>query len=168
MVRKRPLGVKLMAGVLFTEAAVLLASSGAAYIWPTQSHNAVASMLEHLPYFRNLEIADGGLTSSLPAIIAFVLGFWAALKGIALWLMKGWVRMLILIDLAGRFGDMFLFVGFSNPKEIMALASDPDFVIALAVNIVVLFYLFDPEVAKLFEPDDRGPRKLGAGWSVTD
>jgi hypothetical protein len=90
-------------------------------------------------------------------VVAASVGAWALIKGLAVWFMQSWVRILIMLDLTGRFGDFFLVAALQDRKWLDSLVSNPDFVIGFLVNLCILIYLSDTGVKEAFE--QRSTRK---------
>ncbi len=67
--------------------------------------------------------------------------------------MWGWVRTLILIDLALWISDLFMFGALSDRVTLSRVLANPDFLINLTVNLMVLIYLMDPGVRKAYGGD---------------
>lgn len=145
--KPRPLGIKIIAGILFVESAILLSSALASYLLSPSQIAYVGQFFGSIPYFNKLPIA----TDTPSMILAALLGLWAGIKGIGIWFMWGWVRMLILLDLAGRLGDFILAATMMDHKELIALTHSPDFVGSFLLNLAVLLYLADSGVEEEFE-----------------
>jgi hypothetical protein len=145
--KPRPLGIKIIAGIFFLESAILLSSALASYLLSPSQVAYVGQFFGSIPYFNRLPIA-----TDMPSMIfAALLGIWAGTKGLGIWFMWGWVRMLILLDLAGRFGDFMLAASMMDHKQLNALTHNPDFVGSLLLNLAVLLYLADSGVEEEFE-----------------
>jgi len=144
---QRPLGVKIIAGVLFLESAILLLSALVSY-YPSAAQLArLEDFCGTIPYFNRLPLAHD--TPSLVFVVLF--GLWTGLKGMGIWLMWSWVRILILLDLAGRFGDFLLAASMIDHKELDGLLHNPDFIVGFILNLLVLIYLADSGVERGFD-----------------
>src|SRR5579863_130143 len=146
MKKKPELGVKIVAAVQFFTAAMMIAFALACYSLPEGDARRVQQFLEGLPYFRNLPLNYDPWT----AFVDLLLGLWGLLKGIGIWRMWSWVRTLILIDLAIWLGDLLMFGALSDRSTLMRSVSNPDFLINLAINLIVLMYFIDPSVKEAF------------------
>jgi hypothetical protein len=147
MTKERPLGIRVIAMILLLNGAILISFTLAFYVFPEQTFKQLQSLVRGIPYFRNLPLDSDPWT----IVSDFALGAWAVLKGIGIWRMWSWVRILIIIDLLGRAGDLLFFGAFSNQATLLHLLSNPDISINLAVNFLVLLYLLDPRVKEAFE-----------------
>ncbi len=143
----RPTGIKVIASILFLDALILLTSAVAAYFLPLQVVQQINQFFATIPYFKRLPLAiDPWLM-----VVAASLGAWSLTKGLAVWFMQSWVRILIMLDLAGRFGDFFLVATLQDRKWLDSLVSNPDFVIGFLINLCILIYLSDAGVKEAFE-----------------
>ena len=59
MDKRRPLGVKIIAGILFLDALILFSSAAASLLLPHQAVMQIEQFLYGIPYFRQLPIGDG-------------------------------------------------------------------------------------------------------------
>jgi hypothetical protein len=144
----RPLGVKIIAVILFFESAVLFISAAAVCLWPNQSSSAVEPFVNRIPYFKNLPMADGRSMLVLTITLAFAV--FATVKGLGIWFMQQWARWLILIDLTCRFGNLLWVAFLLDRRELIALVSNSDFSIGFVINLFVLILLLDPNTASAF------------------
>lgn len=149
MKKKLELGVKIVAGMQFFTAAMMIAFALACYSLPEGDARRVQVFLEGLPYFRNLPLNYDPWT----AFVDLLLGLWGVLKAIGIWRMWSWVRTLILIDLAVWLGDLFMFGALSDRSTLMRCAANPDFLINITINLIVLMYFVDPSVKEAFSSD---------------
>jgi len=146
MKKKPELGVKIVAAMQLFTAAMMIAFALACYSLPEGDARRVQHFLEGLPYFRNLPLNYDPWT----AFVDLSLGLWEVLKGFGIWRMWSWVRTLILIDLAIWLGDLFMFGALSDRSTLMRFVSNPDFLINLTINLIVLMYFTDPSVKEAF------------------
>jgi hypothetical protein len=145
--RSRPLGIRVIAVILFLESAILLLSAFASLWLSGAQVEQIEAFFGTIPYFKRLPLAN-----DTPSIVfAGLWGTWAALKGLGIWFMWSWVRILILLDLAGRFGDFILATAIMDHKQQSELLHNPDFVVGFVVNLLVLLYLADSGVEREFE-----------------
>ncbi len=80
-----------------------------------------------------------------------MLGLWGVLKGVGIWRMWRWVRTLVIIDLVFRIGGLGMFGALSDRATLTRFLSNPDFLINLIINLVVLIYLVDPSVKEAYD-----------------
>jgi hypothetical protein len=145
--RSKPqLKIKIIAAIQFATAGTMILFSLACYSLPESEARQVQEFFSALPYFRNLPLHFDPWT----AFVDLVLGFWGILKGIGILRMWGWVRTLILIDLAIWAGDLFMFGAISDGVTSNHLLASPDVLTNLTVNLFVLAYLMDPTVKESF------------------
>ena len=118
----RPTGIKVIASILFLDALILLTSAVAAYCLPSQVVQQINQFFATIPYFKRLPLAiDPWLM-----VVAASLGAWSLIKGLAVWFMQSWVRILIMLDLAGRFGELsFSVAALQDRKWLDSLVSNP-------------------------------------------
>ena len=148
--KKRPHpGLKIIAAVLFANSAILISYSVACFSLPEQEARRVQEFFRSLAYFRNLPLDFDPWT----AFVDFLLGLWGVLKGIGIWCTWRWVRMLVIIDLVFRMGDLVMFGALSDRATLTRFLSNPDFLINFMINLWVLIYLADPSVEKAFDRD---------------
>jgi len=145
--KEHPVGVKVVAGVLFIEAAILFTSAAAACVLSPQHASAYQFFLGRIPFLGKGPLA----VDAWMMIVALVVGMWQLAKGLGIWFMKQWARMLIIIDLLCRFSGFPLAVALLNRKDIGALASNPDFVIGFLTNLLALVVLSESSTARAFE-----------------
>jgi hypothetical protein len=150
--KKRPqLGLKIIAAILLVNSAILISFSVACFALPEQEAKRVLGFFSSLPYFRNLPLEFDPWT----AFVDLFLGLWGVLKGIGIWRMWRWVRMLVIIDLVFRMGDLVMFGALSDRATLIRFLSNPDFLINFAINLLVLLYLVDPGVKEAYERDQE-------------
>lgn len=147
MNEKRPTGIKIIAAILFADALILLTSAVATYSLSPKLVRQVNQFFSTIPYFKKLPLA----IDPWSMVVAAFLGVWAATKGLAVWFMQSWVRVLIVIDLTCRFGDFLLLAGLQDRKWLDSLVSNPDFIFAFVINLCILIYLSDASVKECFE-----------------
>jgi hypothetical protein len=145
--RARPLGIKIIAGVLFCECVLLLVSVFVAYLLPDGKSQSVQIFLASIPYFKSMPIANRGPF----AIAALAFATFAGIRGLGIWFMRPWARLLIMLDLTGRFTDTLLLMFLLDRARIHTILNDHDFVIGFLVNLCVLVILLDPNTARAFE-----------------
>ena len=149
----RPTGIKVIASILFLDALILLTSAVAAYSLPPQVVQEINQFFATIPFFKRLPLA----TDPWLMVVAASVGAWALIKGLAVWFMQSWVRILIMLDLTGRFGDFFLVAALQDRKWLDSFVANPDLVIGFLVNLCILIYLSDEGVKEAFE--QRSTRK---------
>jgi len=148
---ERPLGVKVVSGILFADAAFLLSSVAAAAFLTDESSMKYQGFLSSIPYFRNNPLA---ITKPL-IYVALAFAAWELAKGLGIWFMRQWARVLIIIDLLSRFGSLFMAVPIVSRKQFSSLASNADFVIGVVINLAALLLLMDSTTAQAFESRDH-------------
>ena len=141
------MGIKIIAGILFCECVLLLVSIFVAYLLPDGKSGAIQIFLASIPYFKGMPIANRGPL----AIVALAFAIFAVVKGLGIWFMRPWARLLILLDLAGRFADALLLGLLLDQAKIRTILNDHDFVIGFLINLSVLIILLDPNTASAFE-----------------
>ncbi len=149
--KKPQLGLKIIAVILLVNSAILILFSVVCFSLPEQEARRVQGFFGSLPYFKNLPLEFDPWT----ACVDFFLGCWGVLKGIGIWRMWHWVRMLVIIDLLFRMGDLLMFGALSDRATLIRLLSNPDFVINFTINLLVLLYLVDPGVKEAYERDQE-------------
>lgn len=151
MKRKPKLGLRIIATILFVNSALLISFSVACFSLPEQEARRVQQFLSGLPYFRSLPLDfDPGT-----AFVDFFLGLWGVLKGIGIWRMWRWVRLLVIVDLLFRLGGLVMFGALSDRVTLTRFLSNPDFLVNTLINVWVLVYLLDPIVKEAYD-SDRG------------
>ncbi len=148
---ERPIGIKVVAGVLFTNSAFLFSSAAAAIFLSDEYSMKYQLFLSSIPYFRNNPLA---VTKPM-LYLTIVFALWALAKGLGIWFMWRWARILIVIDLASRFGSLFLGIAMIDKKQLSSLSSSSDFVIGVIINLAALVLLTDSATAQAFEDRDR-------------
>lgn len=149
MNQRRTFGIKILAGILFLDALILIVSAAAAYSLPEQTVSQINRFFGEMPYFKKLPLA----VDPWSMLVAAFLGIWAAIKGLGIWFMQSWARVLIVIDLTCRFGDFAVLAGLQDRKWLDSFLANPDFVVGFVVNLLILIYLSDAGVKEIFDKE---------------
>lgn len=143
----RPFGVKLIAGVFFLEAAVLVLAAAVGYLKPELQPNANKFIAQRAPYLQDLDLVKFGV------MLAPLLAAFDAAKGLGIWFLKRWARVLIVLDLTYRLGEAavaaVLLWGVDR-KMLLSIVSTPAFAIGSVLNVIILGYLLDPDAKRAF------------------
>lgn len=146
MTDHRPLAVKLIAEYFCLKAVLLTIAVAIVYTSPEikPAENDFISLLapivpEH--------IGRIGVLFALPfALVRLVIG-------LGIWFMKKWARMIIVLDLSWAFcsAGIGLATSISFDHKLPQLpSSSPYLPIDILISILILFYLFDPDVKRAF------------------
>lgn len=145
--QRRTLGIKIIAWILFLDALILMLSAAAAYSLPEQMVSQINQTFGQIPYFKRLPLA----VDPWSMLVAAFLGVWAAIKGLGIWFMRSWARLLIVIDLTCRFADFAMFAALQDRKWLDSFLGNQDLVIGFIINLFILIYLSDASVKEIFE-----------------
>jgi hypothetical protein len=147
--KKTPLGLRLIAALLFVNSAILISFSLVCFSLPEQEARRFQEFLNSLAYFRKFSFDLDPWT----AFVDLVLGLWGVLKAIGIWRMWRWVRILIIIDLGLWVANLVMFSTLSDRANLAQFFSKPEFLINLVINLLVLIYLVDPSVKEAYDRD---------------
>ena len=147
MNRQRTLGIKIVAMIFFIDSAILLICGLAQVFLSPDAFAGIVRFVGQVPYFKNLPIGPDPFN----IILDVGLGLWAAVKGVSVWLLKSWVRNLIIFDLTCRSGSFLFAAELMDRKSLHDLLSNPDFVVGAVINLCVLVYLLNAETERAFD-----------------
>lgn len=142
-----PLGIKLIASLFLLQSASWFIAAGAGYVWPAYRPRMNEFIVQRAPYLKDLRLFDSAY------LFTPLLAVFDAAKGLGLWFLQRWARLLIVLDLIywlGGVGVAAVTLWFMERGRLQAIVSTPNFAIGFVLSVVILCYLFDPDVRRFF------------------
>ena len=143
-----PLGIKLIASLFLLESASWFIAAGAGYMWPDYRPRVNEFIVQRAPYLRDLGLFDAAY------LFAPLLATFDVAKGLGLWFLQRWARLLIIFGLIywlGGVGVATVTLWFTERGRLQAIVSTPNFAIGFLLSVVILCYFFDPDVRRFFK-----------------
>jgi hypothetical protein len=149
--QKRPLGIKLVAALYVLESIALVLAAIIGRINHELWLRADVFIAQRVPLIQLLGIANLGVTlAPLFAMVSVVLGM-------GVWFLKKWARTFILWDIMNRLGGGLcaaILLWSMDRQMLTSIVSAHYFIPGVFANIVILGYLFDPDVKRAFGMKD--------------
>ena len=144
MAGKRFIGIKLIAFYFIAKSIALICAVVISYMNSSVRENANDFVFHLYPSLQHCEY----LFRAIPLLAAFEL-----MKGLGVWFLWRWVRALILVNgiyelAAAAIASVLLWK--MDKKMLSSIGSSPYYPIGLVLSILILGYLFDPDVKRSF------------------
>jgi hypothetical protein len=141
------MGVKLISILFFLESVALILAAVIGHFRPELRLSANAFISQRVPLIQAFELDQWGVK------LAPLFAIFSSVEGLGIWFLKRWARSFVLWDLVNRLcGGAIAAAMLWGPDRNMlsSIISKPHFAIGVVVNILIVFFLLDPDAKRAF------------------